>query len=242
MSVFNTERIVSILRSANARRLVQARRGEVKPPASAIQLESARRLLGPHRFSELNSLLAVTTGLMLFPNELNKDEYIEFSFIPSEEVVTWANAYPEGMDIATGSLIDLLVLDFGGAPAGLIYYISHDPPSHCACFDSLESCIEQFISTGAPEKAVHGCTSEATPWPRVREFVADTQSVADFLTHFPGHYLVHDLRNSAGRAGFPYFVTDPSDLWRCGEERLWVQRMPKGIIDRLRWFWRTGSL
>jgi hypothetical protein len=144
------------------------------------------------------------------------------------------------MDVAFGPQSELLVIDFTDS-LGLVYHVSHEPPSHTICFESLAECVSHVIMSENPIADISMCVSDDGAIPTVDGFAADTAELSSFLGQFPSHYLVHDLRKLTVGSGFPYYTSREGDFVRYDNERLWVQHTPKGVLERLRWFWRTGS-
>lgn len=236
----DVERVMRALTSERSRFLQDVGRLTLSGPAPPKRVDLARQHLAGKTGGTLGSLGRVFSGFTLRSGS-EEDDCVEFQFLPDEDCVTWPTVYPRGMDLAVGPRVELLVVDFEGSSADPVYHVSHEPPSHVICFESFVECIDHFIYNDAPDARILECVNECVDWPNVRDFNADTPSVAEFLAGFPPHYWVHDLRRRTKGAGFPYFVTRPEDIVRFGDERLWVQRRPSGLGERLAWFWKTGS-
>lgn len=189
-----------------------------------------------------NELLQICSGITI---EVSATDSVDISFVQDTREITWPSVYPRCIELSwCGELEEhLLVLDLDGRPGGQVYHVSHDPPSHAICFNSLSECLQHLIETDKPMDHIKKSVVESHEWPCVSDVNAEDVSLREFLSKHPPHYWVHDLCGLVAKSkchGFPYLY-GPDQFHRYADEQLWVQERPKGIIDRAKWFCRTGS-
>ncbi len=233
-------RTLEYLQTATVSSLVREGRVELMQQGTSERIVWTIEAAGSQYEGELRALVQFASGLRV---RSSGGEPVELSFIASERVMTWPTVYPHGLDICWPTPEELLVLDVGGNVPGLVFYVSHDPASHAIAFRSLDECVANLVENHDWMQFLRKRVSERMEWPRVGDVHAEDDALREFFREFPRHYWVHDLchlTTSETITGFPYIGRD-DDIVRFTNLHLWVQKTPRGLVDRLKWFNRTGE-
>lgn len=249
MAKFDVHCIIELLKTIESECGLDDWSVQLLPPLTESEQIKFEAYFGARIKKELLPLIETSAGIKVTRPALFPEGFVEFDFDlsidPSQ--IAWPNAYPGAMEI--GICEELLYWDLHGTFAGAVYLVDHNGPSHALAFESLEQCLT-FAHRHLARVWLSQHTDSDLVWEvedsigsfdiresRIHDFAADEPSLKEFLSSFPGHYSVHDLRDGTIGAGFDYTARAVSEnaIWRFQNYPLWVQKQPKNFWDALKW-------
>lgn len=207
----------------------------MSPPASDAIRTRVRDSLGPAIHDAVSCLLDVTSGLDLVGTGDHEGANIMgFTFNPHGDLARslWPEVYPRAL--CFGSMDELLFWDVADGQPGPVFFVDHEGPYHWMRFESFANCLDHFLTDPTPfETLAHGRPEIVAP-PRIAEFGTEDPALRAFLSKFPDHYRVIDLRRDPPGRAFTYDGGNDMDsqFSRYGTERLWIQRKKLGFWKR----------
>lgn len=241
--MFEIRTLVEILQSSGFRNGAAVGSIEVAEPLSTVELSRVEEELPSTLFEAILPLLRVTGGFELLCREDSEEPYSLLSldlrnFTPE----VWRTTYPLAAEM--DAFEELLYWDLRGDPPGQVFFVDHNGPTHTHAFDSLAELLVLLTASSADSlwDRLGALTRGAAAAVQLSDFTSDSQELSDFLDRFPGHFTVHDLRNSSKGSHFYYNLTGPDGIARYGDDRLFVQRQPLDWFERMKWSWSPKAV
>ncbi len=234
--MLDSQAIIDTLRSPLVQSKIEQGVVRLLPPATDDEIKRSKELLGPAITEAVLPLVRLASGLETPHDDPSDPQSFCLRFLPSSDKTIWNSVYPRAVEMWVCD--ELMYWD---VPDGHMYFVWHEGPTHSLVGKSMESLLEHLVARETPLEAVCALSQSGVETVEtVNAFRPDSPELASFLSQFPAHYEVHDLRSAGLGAHFVYHA-DLDGFWRFGDRPLWVQRCSKGLKERLREWWRGRS-